>query len=89
MGTLTNSTDEAMITGLPFAAFQSAANYNQALPIQSFNNGKRDYTVASRRYGESKLRLQNMNGAGWAAVAGNNIVGGGQQIITATYLTDA
>ena len=89
MGTLVNSTDQVRITGLPFVSYGNANNKGQYMSIKSFNSGTRDYTVCDLRYGETDLRIYNLNGGGWTTVKGNEIAGGQQQFVCGTYLTDS
>jgi len=91
MGTLTNSTDNVHITGLPFASRGSIPNDTQVLPISSFNTGSYSYVVARLAQNTTQLEIRNIyaSGGGWNYVKGNEMGAGSQQIVTATYLTDA
>ena len=91
MGTLTNSTDNVHITGLPFASRGSIPNDTQVLPISSFNSGSYSYVVARLAQNSTQLEIRNIyaSGGGWNYVKGNELGAGAQQIVTATYLTDA
>jgi hypothetical protein len=89
MGTLVNASDELEITGLPFAARSSGATNSQSIAISSFNSQSRDYTVGLMDAGSSAIQIFNITAGGWATVKGNTVVGGGQQSLTATYITDA
>jgi hypothetical protein len=91
MGTLTNSSDDIHITGLPFASRGNIPNDTQVLPISSFNSGSYSYVVARLAQNSTQLEIRNIyaSGGGWNFVHGGEIGAGGQQIVTATYLTDA
>ena len=88
MGTLTNASDDVHITGLPFTSRGTGGQHAQAIVCHSFNSGTRDFTLARLQQNATEFELRNVSGADWDFVDGDEIVTGGQQIITGTYLTD-